>query len=162
MTIDDALARFLVQLEADGRSPHTIVTVRSFQVGADHKKRLTAATDHVLFCFWSTARAPLRWLQERGPFLPAGSTSRPGRAGDTRLPSGEEETRELSLQHTVFPSTPQKSSPSFQLSNSRCRDLLLVIVRSKSCDQDRLIPVRLLDRICAAKRISLRKRERAQ
>ena len=23
MTIDDALARFLVQLEADGRSPHT-------------------------------------------------------------------------------------------------------------------------------------------
>ena len=24
MTIDDGLARFLVQLEADGRSPHTI------------------------------------------------------------------------------------------------------------------------------------------
>ncbi len=28
MTIDDALARFLVQLEADGRSPHTIAQYR--------------------------------------------------------------------------------------------------------------------------------------
>ena len=33
VTIDDALARFLVQLEADGRSPHTIVAAWWRDVG---------------------------------------------------------------------------------------------------------------------------------